>query len=492
MLNKNHDLDAMLINSYLLFVPICLIVISPPIFSFGSALGQAPNVPTNDSRPIGIDVSDNDGTINWTKVATTQIDSHSPNSTGVQPIKFAFIRASDGKSYNDTEFSNNWQGINSTNIIHGAYHFFRAGPTASDGKSQAVHFLSILNSQNPPAYSNGFLPPIVDYEFDKPMSAHLKNLTLANLTIFLNYVHNVTGRTPIIYTSYEPWSKLTNSTVFSKYPLWFKVYPEGTTCQPGAEQVKAGDPSKGCRYTFDQKHQLYTNPTDCHSIYCTIPQPWGPNSWTFWQERGELPHNYVTGIPNGNPGFDIFNGNNSALSSIAASNATSLASTPSSTPSSSAETKCDPNSPLLITGSPLKSKVKELQQDLKQLGYDIGRGGVDGLFGKDTATTVSKFQQDKGLVVDGKVGKDTWPAICTSLRSSANATAPSANATAPSANATAPSANATAPSANATAPSANATAPSANATASPPSNSTALATNSTASIPNSTTSNSTQ
>jgi len=57
------------------------------------------------------------------------------------------------------------------------------------------------------------------------------------------------------------------------------------------------------------------------------------------------------------------------------------------------------------------ANVKELQENLKSLGYDIGASGADGIFGNDTLAAVKKFQEDKDLAVDGVVGKNTIEAI---------------------------------------------------------------------------------
>lgn len=53
------------------------------------------------------------------------------------------------------------------------------------------------------------------------------------------------------------------------------------------------------------------------------------------------------------------------------------------------------------------SDVKELQKTLKNKGYDIGKYGVDGVFGKDTEKAVKYYQKDYKLKVDGVVGKET-------------------------------------------------------------------------------------
>lgn len=53
------------------------------------------------------------------------------------------------------------------------------------------------------------------------------------------------------------------------------------------------------------------------------------------------------------------------------------------------------------------SDVKELQKELVKRGYDIGKCGIDGIFGDDTLKAVKKFQKDKQIATDGAVGKDT-------------------------------------------------------------------------------------
>ena len=61
--------------------------------------------------------------------------------------------------------------------------------------------------------------------------------------------------------------------------------------------------------------------------------------------------------------------------------------------------------PLLKKGSTGEA-VRQLQQALKDLGYDPG--DVDGQFESKTESAVKAFQRDGHLTVDGIVGEVTW------------------------------------------------------------------------------------
>ena len=57
--------------------------------------------------------------------------------------------------------------------------------------------------------------------------------------------------------------------------------------------------------------------------------------------------------------------------------------------------------------------VKELQQELAQLGYQLR---VDGIFGNETRKKVIAFQRDNGIREDGIVGDETKGSIGRALQ----------------------------------------------------------------------------
>ncbi len=61
------------------------------------------------------------------------------------------------------------------------------------------------------------------------------------------------------------------------------------------------------------------------------------------------------------------------------------------------------------------SDIADMQQALVDLGYDLSRFGVDGIFGPETEAALKKFQEDHDLIVDGIFGPETAKALSESL-----------------------------------------------------------------------------
>lgn len=65
--------------------------------------------------------------------------------------------------------------------------------------------------------------------------------------------------------------------------------------------------------------------------------------------------------------------------------------------------------------------VAQAQRALVAKGYDVGKAGVDGLFGPDTGRAVLAFQKDRGLTQTGKLDTSTMAALFDVPKSQATA-----------------------------------------------------------------------
>jgi GH25 family lysozyme M1 (1,4-beta-N-acetylmuramidase) len=148
------------------------------------------------ARAKGLDVSNWNRTIKWSKVAAAG-------------YSFAFGKATEGTTYTDKTYTTNRNGSENAGLVFGAYHFARpsgrsvAAATAS-AITQANHFLAVAAPQP------GELPPVLDLEATgKLRKGRLLTWTLA----WLQHVYARTGVQPFLYTSPNFWkAQLGNST----------------------------------------------------------------------------------------------------------------------------------------------------------------------------------------------------------------------------------------------------------------------------------------
>lgn len=166
---------------------------------------------------IGVDVSAYQGEIDW-------------QTLSAQGISFAFIKATEGSSFVDSRFSENFSAAQQTDLRIGAYHFFSF---ESSGKAQAEHFCSTV-----PKISGG-LPPVVDVEYYGEFSA--SNISVAdvrlNLREFVDTVKAYYGASPIIYVTDSTYRNIVGEGFFDCC-FWIRdVY---------------GKPSDSIKWTFWQ------------------------------------------------------------------------------------------------------------------------------------------------------------------------------------------------------------------------------------------------
>ena len=149
----------------------------------------------------GIDVSYWDSGIDWPKVRATG-------------QRFVLIKATEGETYADPTFENNWIGAKTSGLLRGAYCYFHPN---QDGKKQADRFISVVKALN----DNGELPMTIDLEVP---DATQKDKIIAKTKIWLDEVEQAFGRKPMIYSGVS-FLETNFSELGGAPPAWAKDYP---------------------------------------------------------------------------------------------------------------------------------------------------------------------------------------------------------------------------------------------------------------------------
>lgn len=126
----------------------------------------------------GVDVSSNQGYIDWSKVARSG-------------VAYAYIKATEGTSYTDPDFATNLAAAKAAGLTVGAYHFFTL---CTPGASQASNYLKSVR------VSSVALPPALDLELPGNCSARpLLSEVESQLDAFVTKVEAATGQSPVFY-----------------------------------------------------------------------------------------------------------------------------------------------------------------------------------------------------------------------------------------------------------------------------------------------------
>ncbi len=218
-----------------------ILILNAIFFAIGYGSNQKESLYFNSSSSIkGIDVSHWQGNVNWTKVKNSG-------------IIFAFVKATEGTSYVDSDFEENMEKAHAAGLYVGAYHF--AEPENYNAKEAAEHFVDTIE----PYLKSGYLRPVLDLEEGSSLG---KESLSSWINEFMIEVFNLTGIKPIIYTNPNYAENYLDSSV-SQWNLWIANYG-------------VSSPSTGI---------------------------W--DSWAFWQYTNE---GNVSGV-SGNVDMDYYNGN---------------------------------------------------------------------------------------------------------------------------------------------------------------------------------------
>lgn len=213
-------------------------------------------------RPLGIDVSSYQGSVNWSSV----------KGAG---ISFAWAKATESTTITDPDFTANENNGKGAGVYMGAYHF--AHPNLNYPASEASYFWGVAGGYIK-ADGKSFMP-MLDYEvFNTPVGG-LSDSTWANewCQDVVNYSGTGTPIKPVLYTSACGACNF-NSSV-SQWTSDIADY--------NGENPQNGTPWSTCG--------------SC--------DPWGAGAWNAWQYSDT---GAVSGI-SGNVDLDVFNGALSGL-----------------------------------------------------------------------------------------------------------------------------------------------------------------------------------
>ncbi|MEL4073437.1 glycoside hydrolase family 25 protein [Ochrobactrum sp. GPK 3] len=176
-----------------------------------------------DSFKKGIDVSRYQGAIDWHAVA----------AAGIQD---AMIKMSEGGTYTDPQFEENWLGATAEKLSVGVYHYFRA--LSSTPQAQADSILKGLNIVGFDPLKNSLA---IDVEEAGNIGATGDQIA-DNLYELLRLIgeHVIPGNRATIYASPQEWNSLVNCEKydFSEYPLWVAHCNVKTPCLPKSWEAK--------------------------------------------------------------------------------------------------------------------------------------------------------------------------------------------------------------------------------------------------------------
>lgn len=154
----------------------------------------------------GIDISHYQGKIDWEYL-------HSNAMIAGYPIRFVFMKATEGASRVDPGFKDNFFQAHEYGFIRGAYHFWS---NKSSARAQAYFYLENVH------LTNGDLPPVLDIEH-KPADQSIESFQMDVLT-WLHIVEDKYHVKPIIYTYFRFKEQYLNAPVFDDYPYWIAHY----------------------------------------------------------------------------------------------------------------------------------------------------------------------------------------------------------------------------------------------------------------------------
>jgi lysozyme len=291
----------------------------------------------------GIDVSHWQGDVDWQAVKKSG-------------RKFAFAKATEGRSMVDEKFERNWKNMKEAGIIRGAYHF--AKPTSA-AKPQARHFHKTVKPEP------GDLPLVLDLEEGEEVGPQKLEQWVRT---FVDEIKSLSGEAPIIYSGGFWKTHLNHMTDNLGCLLWLPQYG------PKAEN----------------------------------PRAW--KKWTFWQySDGTINAARLRPVPGVGQSCDRnrFQGTVVQLRKFTLING---GVTPERDTKKKTSVKRRSSARKKVSVD-VDLSVRDIQEILKKIGWPLK---VDGEMGKETFSAIKDFQRGFAwwdLLIDGNAGIKTKEAL---------------------------------------------------------------------------------
>ena len=220
--SKRRQINWKEVKSWAILIVLGLILYfwaRPAVQQWTDGPDSGAKVPSGNWQ-YGIDLSHhNDGRILWDSLyvmtnARGCTVRELADARDVHPVRFVFLKATEGVTHKDRRFAANWKEAGARSLARGAYHFYR---TSKDPVQQAEHFIRTVGSLR---YRD--LPPVLDIE--TLHAGGSKEKMNADLKIWLETVEKHYGRKPVVYT-YESFARdYLDAQITSRYPVWIAHY----------------------------------------------------------------------------------------------------------------------------------------------------------------------------------------------------------------------------------------------------------------------------
>lgn len=195
----------------------------------GKQVAEPPK-PFPSDAVFGIDISNHQGEIDWS--AVKEWDG--------KKLSFVYIKATEGATFIDKRYTQNFRQARQNNLLVGSYHYFR---TTSEPKNQFENFTAVVKRDDQD------LIPLVDVEEMKQWSTdefHQK------FNEFLRLVENHFGRKPMIYTVNSFYNRYLAGR-YKDYPVFIGRYGKNSPAMKDMRDWTIWQFSESGRITGIQK-----------------------------------------------------------------------------------------------------------------------------------------------------------------------------------------------------------------------------------------------